>query len=176
MHSLKINPTHVSLEKLVNHKHIEKLKQSWTWKLGNYETLEEYLQSKIENPNTHFYWILIQGKPAGITGILKHPDHTAFQTSTFIAEHYRGSNLNLILKHSTAAFQTINIISSVDVNNTASIKSLNKITNTTPTPIWEPKRKRHAHIYIITDITPTETSEQVTETFKKLQKQLSPAT
>lgn len=171
-----INPAHVSLQKITNHKHTEKLKKSWTWKIGNYETLEEYLQSKIENPNTHFYWIMIQGEPAGITGILEHPDHAALQTSTLIAEPYRGSNLNLILKHSTAAaFTNTDIISSVDSNNTASIKSLNKITNTAPSPVWEPKRKRHAHIYLITEITPTETAEQVVKTFKKLQKQLNSA-
>lgn len=171
----KIEPNNVTLEPLKNHKHTAALETSWTWKIGGYDTLKEYVDSKLENPEVHFYWIIVDGRPAGITGILTHPDHQHLQTSTLIASGYRGSDLNTILKHSiSSAFKQMNItlISSVDENNKASIKSLNSITETEPEASWEEKRNRNAHIYTITDITPTIVSSQIVETLLTLETRL----
>lgn len=167
----KIHPDALTLEKLINHKYTTVLEDSWTWEIGGYSTLEEYVESKLTNNNAYFYWILVDGLPAGITGILPHQDHQHLQTSTLISKEYRGSNLNSILKHSIAkAFQQngVTLISSVDEKNIASVKSLNKITETKPTTIREEKRNRNAHIYIITDLTPTVTSRNAVETLSSL--------
>lgn len=175
----KIEPNNVTLEPLENHKHTAALETSWTWKIGGYETLKEYVDSKLENPDVHFYWIIVDGTPAGMTGILPHPDHQHLQTSTLIASGYRGSNLNTILKHSiSSAFKQMNItlISSVDENNKASIKSLNKITETEPEASWEEKRNRNAHIYTITDITPTIVSSKIVKTLLTLETRLKQTT
>lgn len=115
------------------------LEESWDWKMGNYESFKEYVHNRLNKPKTVLYWIIVNNDVAGITGFPPHPDYAHLQTATFLTENYRGKNLNKILKHSfSQVFSKCNrkLIASVDAKNIASIKALNKITETSPEKVF----------------------------------------
>lgn len=169
--SLLFNPVQVSLKQIKHYIKYECLEESWDWRMGDHDSLKEYLYNILNGPQTVLYWIIVNNDVAGITGFRPHPDYSHLQTITFLAENYRGKNLNKILKHSfSQAFSECNrkLIASVDAKNVASIKALNKITETSPEKVWEPKKGRTAFLYNITDIIPKETSKNIVVTVQQM--------
>jgi RimJ/RimL family protein N-acetyltransferase len=169
--SSSFNPAQVRLKQITHYIKYVQLEESWDWKMGNHDSLKEYIHNRLNKTKTVLYWVIVNNDVAGITGFLPHPDYVHLQTITFIAKNYRGKNLNNILKHSfSQAFNKVNIklIASVDSKNVASMKALNKITDTCPEKVWEPKKGRTAFLYNITNITPTETSNDIVATMQRM--------
>ena len=143
-----------------NVEYVQKLADGWDWPVSDQSSLEDYINLSLTDPTRFYYWVLIDGEPAGVFGFSQHKDYKAVQIGYFIHPNYRNKgHLQKIVHSSIEAFRIIGVrlIASINKKNEISFKALTKIVETAPSEHFEETRNRVAYLFELTD--PINTAE-----------------
>lgn len=150
----------LTFEPVKDTRHSRFFENGWDWKMGNKDTLKEYLETKIGKPDNHYYWIEIDNIPVGILGLNIHPDHKQWQTIIYLQPENRKQNINetihATLIHVFEEKQTP-LIASIDISNIRSIKSFQTMLGKPGRPVHETTLNRKAILHQL--VNPIQESE-----------------